>query len=494
MKPNRQKKRSRGGKTISHTLSYVLRHKAVDMGLHMTSDGYVKVSELLKLDVFRRFQEDEKDLKSIQSIVTNCPKQRYAIKMEEGAWWIRANQGHSIKNLDDTSMMKQITSPTEVKICVHGTYWRFFESIRKGGLNRMTRKHIHFSSAEFGSREMISGMRRNCEILIHLDVKKCIEDKIGLFLSQNQVILSDGVNGKGVIPPEYFAKVQEIVPNGRSYTFRDLADWKSIEIPKTAKRSTKNLNENKSDRGPVTGKSTPKLTIDGFRYLIVLDFEATCEEGKRIEPQEIIEFPSVLVDVATKKIVSEIQQYVKPVHHPTLSKFCINLTGIGQDKVDKGVDFKTAINAHAEWIYENTKGESFLIVTCGDWDLRSMIKRQCRTSGLPVPSYLKMWCNIKEAFGYCYSTQTARGMTDMLQKLDMKLEGRHHSGIDDCRNLARISIRMLDKNFKFCPTASSDRSHKAYIQAINPVWKREFVKKPYRGGGRRYGGRGRVRR
>lgn len=38
-------------------------------------------------------------------------------------------------------------------------------------------------------------------------------------------------------------------------------------------------------------------------YLCVIDFEATCEEGEREYPHEIIEFPVVLVDVAKQKIV-----------------------------------------------------------------------------------------------------------------------------------------------------------------------------------------------
>jgi ERI1 exoribonuclease 3 len=31
-------------------------------------------------------------------------------------------------------------------------------------------------------------------------------------------------------------------------------------------------------------------------------------------------------------------------------------------------------------------------------------------------------------------------MAGMLNILGMKLEGRHHSGIDDCKNIARIAI------------------------------------------------------
>ena len=32
-----------------------------------------------------------------------------------------------------------------------------------------------------------------------------------------------------------------------------------------------------------------------FSHYLVLDFESTCQEGVRIDPQEIIEFPCLLV-------------------------------------------------------------------------------------------------------------------------------------------------------------------------------------------------------
>lgn len=37
--------------------------------------------------------------------------------------------------------------------------------------------------------------------------------------------------------------------------------------------------------------------MNEFDYLFVLDFEATCDKDVRLYPQEIIEFPVVVVDV-----------------------------------------------------------------------------------------------------------------------------------------------------------------------------------------------------
>lgn len=41
-----------------------------------------------------------------------------------------------------------------------------------------------------------------------------------------------------------------------------------------------------------------------FDYLIIIDFEATCQENNLNYNHEIIEFPAVLVDCHTREIVS----------------------------------------------------------------------------------------------------------------------------------------------------------------------------------------------
>ena len=37
------------------------------------------------------------------------------------------------------------------------------------------------------------------------------------------------------------------------------------------------------------------------------------------------------------------------------------------------------------------------------------------------------------------------GMAGMLKTLKIKLEGRHHSGIDDCKNIAKIVLNLMGK-------------------------------------------------
>jgi ERI1 exoribonuclease 3 len=205
-----------------------------------------------------------------------------------------------------------------------------------------------------------------------------------------------------------------------------------------------------------TSASSQPVTDTSHRYLCVLDFEATCwKEGGR-QDMEIIEFPSVLCRVeqgATGKptlvIVDELQQYVRPVIVPELSDFCTELTGIRQEQVSTARPFPEAYQTHYQWLTSHIKpGDTVHIVTCGAWDLNTMLPQELRRypdlDSYPV--YME-YINIKEAFGKCYGTEKASGMAGMLRHLGLQLEGRHHSGIDDCRNIQRILAEIVSTGF-----------------------------------------------
>jgi ERI1 exoribonuclease 2 len=74
-----------------------------------------------------------------------------------------------------------------------------------------------------------------------------------------------------------------------------------------------------------------------FQYFVVIDFEATCDKDRNPHPQEIIEFPSVLVNSATGQLEASFQTYVRPTYHQHLTEFCKELTGIQQIQVGYAV-------------------------------------------------------------------------------------------------------------------------------------------------------------
>ncbi|XP_052774198.1 ERI1 exoribonuclease 3-like [Mya arenaria] len=192
-----------------------------------------------------------------------------------------------------------------------------------------------------------------------------------------------------------------------------------------------------------------KLKEQIYDYFLVLDFEATCEENIKIHPQEIIEFPVVKINARTLQVDSTFHQYVQPRVHKQLTPFCTQLTGIIQDMVDGQPHLEDVLLSLDQWMLDNKLLDpevKSLFVTCGDWDLKTMLPSQSEYFNLPVPKYFSEWLNIKKAFAEVTSTYP-HGMMQMLQLLNIQHQGRHHSGIDDCKNIGNILIELLHRGY-----------------------------------------------
>ncbi|AYV80406.1 MAG: exonuclease [Harvfovirus sp.] len=237
-------------------------------------------------------------------------------------------------------------------------------------------------------------------------------------------------------------------------------------------------------------------------YFCVLDFEATCWEKDKGKPYEIIEFPSVLYKVTETetnkfhlKAVGEFQKYCKPVENPVLSEFCTKLTGIEQEQVDKAREFPYVLKEHYDWLVSETGGNTneIIFVTCGSWDFENAFNKElgrwiqnhkfsCSNPVLynfmiNIPSVYKTFINIKDIFKSIYG-EKAGGMVSMLNYLKIKLEGRHHCGLHDCRNIGKILEKMFcdskDEIAKHFPIKKINYKHKDPRQmwANNPKFKK----------------------
>jgi ERI1 exoribonuclease 3 len=180
-------------------------------------------------------------------------------------------------------------------------------------------------------------------------------------------------------------------------------------------------------------------------HYIVLDFEATCNRPQQPKPMEIIEFPSVVLDAHTMEVVDKIQIYVRPIKHPKLSTFCTDLTGIQQSTVDEADIFEDAFKKYNKWVWQYPNSA---FITCGDWDLKTMLPSQCRTSGAKMPNFYRVWINIKNEFQKFYKIK-AGGLAGMLSRLKMDFIGRPHSGLDDCVNTGRIWQKMIEDGYEY---------------------------------------------
>lgn len=181
-------------------------------------------------------------------------------------------------------------------------------------------------------------------------------------------------------------------------------------------------------------------------HLCVLDFEATCWKDPRVKPQEIIEIPVVLYDIARRRTVDTWRTYCKPVHG-RVSPFCEALTGISQATVDEGLELQQALAAMHTWLARHglwgTDGRfRGLFVTWGSWDLLTMLPANCHLLGINMPPYMHAWCNLKRVFREVMGAKPG-GLLQALKTLGLPHVGRHHSGLDDAINTTAIAAELV---------------------------------------------------
>ena len=100
----------------------------------------------------------------------------------------------------DLKTMEKITTP--IKLCVHGTYEKYIDSIKQNGLSKMTRTHIYLSSC-FPDDSMIHNCTRDpIDTFIIIDMKKALDDGIEFYSLSDGVILTEGING--ILDSKYF--------------------------------------------------------------------------------------------------------------------------------------------------------------------------------------------------------------------------------------------------------------------------------------------------
>jgi 3'-5' exoribonuclease 1 len=169
-------------------------------------------------------------------------------------------------------------------------------------------------------------------------------------------------------------------------------------------------------------------------YFLVIDLEATCDEERRIPSRqmEIIEIGAVLVDGTTLDPIDELQTFIKPVRHPTLTPFCTRLTTITQGDVAGAPGFSEAIRQLARFI----DGRDALFCSWGDYDRRQLdLDARYHKVGLPFGG---RHLNVKKRFSAELGEEQSYGMAGALIRVGLALQGTHHRGIDDARNIARL--------------------------------------------------------
>lgn len=182
---------------IGRTMTKILRHE-LDNYIH-DEKGFVDLDLVLKSN--RIF--DEVNIEDIKKIAINDNKSRFSLNFKGNKIFIRANQGHSSGNLNDNNMLKLLKE--QIPGCYHATYSIYLNSIKKNGISRMKRKHIHIAESD----EAKSGKRSSCNVKILINMELAMNDGIKFYRSENGVILTEG-DENGLLLPKYFLDIINI--------------------------------------------------------------------------------------------------------------------------------------------------------------------------------------------------------------------------------------------------------------------------------------------
>ncbi len=176
-----------------------------------------------------------------------------------------------------------------------------------------------------------------------------------------------------------------------------------------------------------------------FSKIIIIDLEATCWQGKKPKGthHDVIEFGVAVLDTQNGLLLANEGILVKPTSSE-VSPFCTELTTITADMVANALPFPEA----CELLKRTYNAKKHPWASYGAYDL-NQLNRQCSREGVEMP-LSSQHLNVKALFALKHRLQQPVGMATSLKMLDTSLEGTHHRGVDDARNIAKILRQLLE--------------------------------------------------
>jgi len=164
----------------SKFLSLHLRHQPEKLGLTLEPGGWVPVAALLAACAAHGHPLS---LSELQELVTGSDKQRFAF--DETGRRIRAQQGHSV------AVDLQLAPAVPPPVLYHGTVAAALPAIRREGLQKMNRHHVHLSPDEETARRV--GNRRGPAVLLRIKAAELHQAGTQFYQSGNGVWLVEAV-------------------------------------------------------------------------------------------------------------------------------------------------------------------------------------------------------------------------------------------------------------------------------------------------------------
>ncbi len=173
--------------------------------------------------------------------------------------------------------------------------------------------------------------------------------------------------------------------------------------------------------------------------VVIIDLEATCWEDREYQRKhsEIIEIGIVLWDRNNKEIIKSEGIFIKP-EFGEVSPYCTDLTSITTEDVANAKTLKEA----CRYLKLNYNPSIYSWASYGDYDRKQFIK-DCQKKNVRFP-FSPTHINIKNLLALKMGWKHEKGMAQALETLNIPLEGTHHRGIDDAKNISKLFATLFN--------------------------------------------------
>ncbi len=172
---------------------------------------------------------------------------------------------------------------------------------------------------------------------------------------------------------------------------------------------------------------------------IIYDLEATCwDDGSADKEMEIIEIGAYRIN-DFGEVRGKFSRFVRPVLNPTLSEFCLGLTGIRQVEVNRADTFPTVIEEFKQWAHVDDLDEDYVLCSWGGFD-RKMFIKDCNLHRLESEWALQH-INLKEQYSQLGRLHRGLGLQAALKREGLQFVGQPHRAIADAENTVAIFLK-----------------------------------------------------
>lgn len=168
---------------ISKSISYILRHKAIEYDLIVDEFGWVELKELIS--ILNLINTEKITENEIKHIIKTSDKKRFEIVNDK----IRALYGHSLKK----KIKKDKSKPPEYLF--HGTSNKAINNIFKFGLKPMQRQYVHLTTNINEAYEV--GLRYDTKpVILKINSLAAWNDGADFYIGKDKVWLSNYIDSK----------------------------------------------------------------------------------------------------------------------------------------------------------------------------------------------------------------------------------------------------------------------------------------------------------